>query len=344
MSEKQQRLVYSIIEFLNQSIQDGTVKADDQESLEVAIQCIGEAFGVDPADQVQSQKLSVKPATLQSIFDVFIKTRDRVSTPHASSSGSAEQPSAPSGDDKAQAEKFKQIGNAQMSSKDYDAAIESYNSAATLDPTNPVYYSNRAAAHSSKGDHLSAVGDAEKAISVDPKFVKAYHRLGHAQYSLGDFKAAANAFERGLKLEPTNAGLKSGLQNAQARITNDEDDEDETDDNSTAEAAATRAGAGAGAGAGLGGLGGMGGMGGMADMLRGMGVGGPGGGMPDLASLMNNPQLMAMAQQMAANGGLASMMQNPAVANMMGRVQSGGGLPSMDELMSDPSLRDLYAS
>lgn len=36
MSEKQQRLVYSIIEFLNQSIDDGTVKADDKESLEVA--------------------------------------------------------------------------------------------------------------------------------------------------------------------------------------------------------------------------------------------------------------------------------------------------------------------
>ena len=26
----------------------------------------------------------------------------------------------------------------------------------------------------------------------------------------------------------------------------------------------------------------------------------------------------------------------------MNRVQSGGGMPSMDELMSDPSLRDLY--
>lgn len=36
MSEKQQRLVYSIIEFLNQSIGDGTVKADDKEGLEVA--------------------------------------------------------------------------------------------------------------------------------------------------------------------------------------------------------------------------------------------------------------------------------------------------------------------
>jgi hypothetical protein len=36
MSEKQQQLVYAIIEFLNQAIQDGTVKADDQEGLEVA--------------------------------------------------------------------------------------------------------------------------------------------------------------------------------------------------------------------------------------------------------------------------------------------------------------------
>jgi len=36
MSEKQQQLVYSIIEFLNQSIQEGTIKADDQEGVEVA--------------------------------------------------------------------------------------------------------------------------------------------------------------------------------------------------------------------------------------------------------------------------------------------------------------------
>ena len=35
MSDKQ-RLVLSIIDFLNKSIQDGTVKQDDQESLEVA--------------------------------------------------------------------------------------------------------------------------------------------------------------------------------------------------------------------------------------------------------------------------------------------------------------------
>lgn len=79
MANKKQRLVLSIIEFLQQSITDGTVKADDQEGLEVAIQCIGEAFGVDPTDEQQRQRLSIAPASLPSIFDVFLKTRDKLS-------------------------------------------------------------------------------------------------------------------------------------------------------------------------------------------------------------------------------------------------------------------------
>lgn len=65
-----------------------------------------------------------------------------------------------------------------MSAKSYDAAIDSYTKAIALDATNPVYYSNRAAAYASKGDHSSAVLDAEKAIEVDPTFVKAFSRLG----------------------------------------------------------------------------------------------------------------------------------------------------------------------
>lgn len=36
MSEKNQRLVLSILDFLNKSIEDGTVKSDDKEGLEVA--------------------------------------------------------------------------------------------------------------------------------------------------------------------------------------------------------------------------------------------------------------------------------------------------------------------
>lgn len=79
---------------------------------------------------------------------------------------------------------MKAKGNAAMSAKKYDEAIASYTKAIELDPTNAVYYSNRAAAQSSKGSHDEAILDAEKAIEVDPTFVKAYHRLGYVSFSL----------------------------------------------------------------------------------------------------------------------------------------------------------------
>lgn len=117
---------------------------------------------------------------------------------------------------------------------------------------------------------------------------------------MADYKSAVSAFERGLRHDPNNPALKSGLRDAKARVTDDELPA------ATTSRSAPGAEAGAGAGAGLGG---------MADMLKNLGGGG--GGMPDIASLMNNPQLMAMAQQMAANGGLDSLMRNPSVADMV---------------------------
>lgn len=316
----QQKLVYAIIEFLNKSLEDGTVKQDDKEGLEVAIQCIGEAFGVDPSDKEQSGRLSIKPATLESVFDLFLKTRDKVA-----SSSAPPKSAGPTAEDKTNADKLKQKGNTLMSGKKYDEAIQTYTDAISLDPTNPVYYSNRAAAHSSKGDHLLAIGDAEKAIEVDPSYVKGYHRLGHAHYSLGDYKEASASFQRGLDVEPGNPSLTSALNNAEVRLKESDPPSD------TQSTQSTQPGTGPG---------GMD-LSGMADMLRGMGGGGPGGGNPDLAGLMNNPMMAQMAQQMMANGGLERLMQNPSVANMMNRVQSGGGMPSLTELMSDPGLREL---
>lgn len=90
--------------------------------------------------------------------------------------------------------------------------------------------------------------------------------------------------------------------------------EENFDDLPPLESVTTRsAGSGAGAGAGAD-------MAGMADMLRNLGGGGGAGGaggMPDIASLLGNPAMMQMAQQMMANGGLERMMQNPALANMV---------------------------
>jgi hypothetical protein len=70
---------------------------------------------------------------------------------------------------------------------------------------------------------------------------------------------------------------------------------------------------------------GLGGLGGLADTLRNMGGGGAGagaGGMPDLASMMSNPAVMQMAQQMMANGGLERLMSNQGVSNMVSGIDS----------------------
>ncbi|KAH6917453.1 cytoplasmic protein [Coprinopsis sp. MPI-PUGE-AT-0042] len=351
--EKKQTLVYSIIEFLNESIADGTVKQEDQESLEVAIQCIGEAFGVDPDNKEQTEKLSIAPAKLLNVFDVFLKTRQRTqgsssSAPDsgATASTSSPGPKGPSAADKAAADALKQKGNALMSSKKYDEAIAEYTKAIDLDGTNPVFFSNRAAAHASKGDHLSAIGDAEQAILIDPKFVKAYSRLGHAQYSIGDFDAAADAFKRGLELEPGNANLQSGLDNAKNRIASEAGAS-----RGTPSAPAARSGGpggggladllqGMGGGAGAGGAGrGRGGAPDLSSLLGSLG-GGAGGGAPDLSSLLSNPAIMQMASQLAASGGLDSLMSNPAVADMANRFRSGN-TPSVEEMMNDPTIRNM---
>ncbi|KAG6817632.1 hypothetical protein H0H87_006260 [Tephrocybe sp. NHM501043] len=323
MSEKQQRLVYSIIDFLNQSIADGTVKPDDQEGLEVAIQCIGEAFGVDPVDEQQSKKLSVKPATLQSIFDVYVKT----------STKAAARPKSPTPEEKAQADNYKQTGNNFMTAKKYDDAISAYNQAIAIDPRNPIYYSNRAAAYSGKGQHLTAAEDAEMAISVDPKFLKSYHRLGHAYFCVGEFEKSASAYQRGLDISPDTDYLRTALRDVKEHLLNSEDNLDPTD--------LARSSSGRGSDRGVGNRVDGGGDAGGGRGSHGAGGGAAAAGMPDLASMLSDPSLNAMAQSMAQNGGLERLMQNPAIANMMNQLQAGGEMPNLSELMNDPSIRDI---
>lgn len=102
------------------------------------MQCIGEAFGVDPSNRTQRERLSIKPASLKSIFDVYLKTSARASQSPSEGGNQSSQSVAPSNEDKAKAEKLKQDGNQHMTSKSYEKAIECYTQAIELDGLNPV--------------------------------------------------------------------------------------------------------------------------------------------------------------------------------------------------------------
>jgi small glutamine-rich tetratricopeptide repeat-containing protein alpha len=117
---------------------------------------------------------------------VFLKTKSKLGQSPVASTSQATKPEVdPAGwarkasdAEKAEAEKLKAQGNSFMSSKRYDQAIDAYTKAIAIDGNNAVYFSNRAAAYSSKGEHSKAVNDAQAATRIDPLFTKGYNRLG----------------------------------------------------------------------------------------------------------------------------------------------------------------------
>ncbi|PTB67649.1 TPR-like protein [Trichoderma citrinoviride] len=216
-----------------------------------------------------------------------------------------------------------------MAQKDYAAAIDLYTQALALHPSNAVFLSNRAAAHSAAKDHASARIDAEAAVAIDPTYTKAWSRLGLARFALGDPKGAMEAYQKGIEYEGNGGSdaMKKGYETAKRRV---EELESESDNLS-------RSGAGAGAGGG----GGMPDFSNLASMFGG-GAGGGGGGMPDLSSIMSNPMFASMAQNLMSNPDLMNnLMSNPRLRDMASQFSSGGGMPDLGSLMSDPNIAEM---
>ncbi|ROW04482.1 hypothetical protein VMCG_05062 [Cytospora schulzeri] len=307
-----QRLALAICDFLSTSVTDGTLPADDQESIDVAVNCIADSFKVDPTDKAAVAG-AIGDQNLLKIYGVYEKLKD-ATKPAAGASSSSSAPAAEatsvSEDAKKEAEKLKGQGNAAMAQKDYPKAIDLYTQALALHPGNAIFLSNRAAAYSAAKDHESAKADAEAAVTVDPKYTKAWSRLGLARFALGDAKGSMEAYQKGIEYEGNGGSdaMKKGFETARKRTEELEADE-----------VASRGGGGAA----------------------------PGGGGPNLGdlagiSIMNNPMFASMAQNMMSNPDiLNNLMSNPRLRDMASQFGNGGGMPDMSALMSDPNIADM---
>ena len=227
-----------------------------------------------------------------------------------------------------------------MKKKDYVAAVKHYSAALDVVPLNPIYLSNRAAAHSGMGKHELAKEDAEMAVAADPNYSKAWSRLGLAKYVLGDAKGAMEAYKAGMDAEGGGSDvMRKGYETAKKKY------EEEGGDVGAPEASRGAPGAGAG---------GMPDLSSLAGMLGG--GGGGGGGMPDLAGLMQNPMMRQMAQNVMSNPDMMSnIMNNPQLRNMAGRFgggggaapaggaagAGGGGMPDLSAMMNDPNIAEM---
>lgn len=337
-----QRLALAIIDFLNKSIADGTLAGDDADSIEIANNCISEAFKVD------ASAASSTDQSLLQIYTVYenLKSKAPAAAKPAPKADASASGSAPSAEQKKEAEGLKSKGNAAMAQKDYPSAIDFYTQALALVPGNPIFLSNRAAAYSASKDHESARADAEAAVTADPSYTKAWSRLGLARFALGDAKGSMEAYEQGIKHEGNGGSeaMKRGYETAKKRheessVQNNDDDELPS---------ARNAGDAPGAGAG-----GMPDLSALAGMFGGGGAGG-GGGMPDLSSIMSNPMFASMAQNLMSNPDMMNnLMSNPALRNMASQFGGGGaggapggggggGMPDIASLMQDPSIAEMY--
>ncbi|KAK0746715.1 hypothetical protein B0T18DRAFT_391110 [Schizothecium vesticola] len=338
-----QRLALAICDFLSSSLTDGTLQADEKDSIDVAINCIGEAFNVDPTDQAAVSSV-IGTQNLFQIFSVYEKLKGAAPAAATAKPAASTSAAPPTDDQKKQAEALKSKGNAAMAQKDYPTAIDLYTQALALHPGNAVFLSNRAAAHSAARDHASARADAEAAVAVDPKYTKAWSRLGLARFALGDPKGSMEAYRQGIEHEGNGGSeaMKKGYETAKRRV-----EELAADEEADAGATTARSGPGGGGAGGpslsdlAGMFGGGGGGRGAGSPGAGAGAGGP-GGMPDFGSIMNNPMFASMAQNLMSNPNMMeNLMNNPRLREMANQFQTGGGMPDIGALMSDPNIADL---
>ena len=120
-------------------------------------------------------------------------------------------PTPPTEEQKADAIKYKNLGNAEYKAKKFDKAVGLYSKAIGLDPTNHVFYSNRSGCFLSMQRFADATNDAQKCIELKPDWHKGYIRKAQVFESKGGWGLAREAYEDGLKANPGNAALEKSL-------------------------------------------------------------------------------------------------------------------------------------
>lgn len=182
-------------------------------------------------------------------------------------------------EEKQLAETFKQEGNSFLAAKKYEEALERYNEAIKIMPKNAIFWSNKAACFLALEDWDKAIMASKNAIKYDSKYAKGYGRLATALQSKGDIDASLESFMKALSLDPSNSTYQKTIDQLKSKKSKPI--------NNSPRSMSSDAGAG-----GFGGL--------------------------DFASLMKNPDIMKMANEMMSNpDAMKSMMNNPQMGQMM---------------------------
>jgi len=113
---------------------------------------------------------------------------------------------APPVDTVQEAEKKKEAGNTAFKAKKFQEAIERYTEAIDLNPNEPTFLTNRAAAYMTLKKFKPALADCQQAanLQADAPSVKTLTRLARCQLSTGSTAPALSTLRAALAIEPRN--------------------------------------------------------------------------------------------------------------------------------------------
>ncbi|CAF0994527.1 unnamed protein product [Rotaria sordida] len=195
-----QRLIYSILKFLDREIQAEYENTERRESIEVAVQCLEASFNVSLANS-QNDLIYGPHIDLLSLVSNKSSTNKLLTD-----------------DMRQQADRFKNQGNEFIKQEKYKEALEAYNAAIQIDANNAIYYCNRAAAHNKLGNNDQAFNDCFRSIEIDPNYSKVYGRLGAIYLSLNKVHEALDAYKKAHTLDPNNEHYKQSIQHCEDRL------------------------------------------------------------------------------------------------------------------------------
>ena len=119
-------------------------------------------------------------------------------------------------------DEIKAAGNANLKAGQHEQAIGHYTLAISLDGSQPIYYSNRSAAHQARRCWREGASDARQAIRLDKLFLKGHLHLGKCLVQMGQAEEAVRACADGIsalqeagQLSATYASLQELLKQAQ---------------------------------------------------------------------------------------------------------------------------------
>lgn len=108
------------------------------------------------------------------------------------------------------AERLKASGNAAFAAQQFDDAVAMYSKAIEADPTNFIYYNNRAAAYHELKKYDKVMEDAQKSIAVQNN-AKAHIRLGAAFWAQRNLAEAKKEYELAASLDPSNVNVRESI-------------------------------------------------------------------------------------------------------------------------------------